>query len=125
MFYHGQMKPGHIRLFLLLSAGILSAQTFEVASVKRAAPQTGTGSRITGAVAQRDPGRVNYPSVDLKSIAAIAWQIDRDLIAGPQWMDDERYDIIATLPAKGSQDQVPQMLQHLLAERFHMTVHEE
>jgi uncharacterized protein (TIGR03435 family) len=63
--------------------------------------------------------------VDLKSIVAIAWHIDRDLIAGPQWMDDERYDIVATLPARASQDQVPQMLQHVLAERFHMTVHEE
>ena len=119
------MKPGPIKLFLLLCAGILSAQTFEVASVRRAAPQTGTGSRITGAVPQRDPGRVNYPSVDLKSIVAIAWRIDRDLIAGSQWMDDERYDIVATLPARAAQDQVPQMLQHLLAERFHMTVHEE
>jgi len=110
---------------LLLCASFLAGQTFEVASVKRAAPQTGTGSRITGAVPQRDPGRVNYPSVDLKSIVAIAWHIDRDQIAGPQWMDDERYDIVATLPARATQDQLPQMLQHLLAERFHMNVHEE
>jgi hypothetical protein len=93
LLYHDQMKP-----LLLLCASLLAAQTFEVASVKRAAPQTGTGSRITGAVPQRDPGRVNYPSVDLKSIVAIAWHIDRDLIAGPQWMDDERYDIVATFP---------------------------
>lgn len=114
------MKP-----LLLLCASLLAAQTFEVASVKRAAPQTGTGSRITGAVPQRDPGRVNYPRVDLKSIVAIARHIDRDLIAGPQWMDDERYDIVATFPARATQDQVPQMLQHLLAERFHMIVHEE
>jgi len=114
------MKP-----LLLLCASLAAAQTFEVASVKRAAPQTGTGARITGAVPQRDPGRINYPTVDLKSIAAIAWHIDRDRIAGPQWMDDERYDIVATLPAGATQDQVPRMLQHLLAERFHMTVHEE
>jgi uncharacterized protein (TIGR03435 family) len=118
--YYDQVKP-----LLLLCASLLAAQTFEVASVKRAAPQTGTGSRITGAVPQRDPGRVNYPSVDLKSIVAIAWHIDRDLITGPQWMDDERYDIVATFPAGATQSQVPQMLQHLLAERFHMTVHEE
>lgn len=114
------MKP-----LLLLCASLLAAQTFEVASVKPAAPQTGTGSRITGAVPQHDPGRVNYPSVDLKSIVAIAWHIDRDLIVAPQWMDNDRYDIVATFPARATQDQVPQMLQHLLAERFHMTVHEE
>jgi uncharacterized protein (TIGR03435 family) len=114
------MKP-----LLLLCASLVAAQTFEVASVKRAAPQTGTGARITGALPQHDPGRVNYPSVDLKSIVAIAWHIDRDLIAGPQWMDDERYDIVATLPGGATQDQVPRMLQYLLAERFHMSVHEE
>jgi len=109
----------------LLCTSFVAAQTFEVASVKRAAPQTGTGARITGAVPQRDAGRVNYPSVDLKSIAVIAWHIDRDPIVGPPWMDDERYDIVATLPAGSTQGQVPQMLQHLLAERFHMAVHEE
>jgi uncharacterized protein (TIGR03435 family) len=114
-----------MKLLLLLCASLLAAQTFEVASVKRAAPQTGSGARVTGAVPQRDPGRVNYPSVDLKSIVAIAWHIDRDLIDGPQWMGDERYDIVATLPAGASQDQVPQMLQHLLADRFHVIVHEE
>ena len=114
------MKP-----LLLLCVSLLAAQTFEVASVKRATPQTGTGSRITGAVPQRNPGRIDYPSVDLKSIVAIAWHIDRDLISGPQWMDDERYDIVATFPGRATQDQVPQMLQHLLGERFHMTVHEE
>ena len=33
--------------------------------------------------------------------------------------------IMATLPAGATQDQVPVMLQHLLAQRFGMTVHEE
>ena len=105
---------------------ILPAQTFDAASVRRSAPETGSGARSTGAIPrQQDPGRINYPNVTLKSVIAQAYSVARDQIGGPQWLDDERYDIVATLPSGASQDQVPLMLQRLLSERFHMTVHDE
>ena len=115
--------------FVILLAVVvytLSAQTFEVASVKRSAPDEGSGVRSTGAVPrQQEPGRINYPAVRLKGVIALAYGVDQELIDGPQWLSDERYDIMATLPAGSPQTDVPAMLQHLLAERFHMTVHEE
>jgi len=113
-------------IIALLAAAVLPAQTFEVASVKRSAPETGSGSRSTGAIPrQQEPGRINYPNVKLKGVIAIAYGVDAGQIGGPSWLDDERYDIVAKLPDDAPQDQLPVMLQHLLADRFHMTVHEE
>jgi uncharacterized protein (TIGR03435 family) len=37
----------------------------------------------------------------------------------------ERFDILAKMPEGANKDQVPQMLQALLAERFHMVAHRE
>src|SRR5580658_4924119 len=112
--------------FFVVASCILSAQTFEVASVKLSAPETGSGPRSTGAVPrQQESARINYPHVSLKAVIAAAYGVDTDRVSGPQWLDDERYDISAKLPDGASPDQTPVMLQHLLADRFHMTAHEE
>jgi uncharacterized protein (TIGR03435 family) len=112
--------------FFLVASTILSAQTFEVASVKRSAPETGSGARSTGAVPrQQEPFRISCPHVTLKAVIAAAYGVDTDNVSGPQWLEDERYDISAKQPDGASPDQTPVMLQHLLADRFHMTAHEE
>ena len=114
-----------LTLFMAVAAALL-AQSFEVASVKRSAPETGNTARSAGAIPrQQESGRINYPRVNLKSVIALAYGVAFDQIEGPQWLDDDRYDIIATFPAGASQEQVPAMLQRLLAERFAMTIHQE
>ena len=113
-------------ILVFLAAAGLWAQSFEVASVKRSAPEKGSGAGSTGAVPkQQDNGRISYPAVRLRGVIALAYGVDQSLIDGPQWLDDERYDIVATFPEGASQADVPVMLQHLLAERFGMIVHEE
>jgi uncharacterized protein (TIGR03435 family) len=115
-----------IAAIAFIAVSTLVAQSFEVASVKRSTPETGSGARSTGAIPrQQETGRINYPNVKLKSVIALAYGVAPDQISGPQWLDDERYDIVATLPAGASQDQIPMMLQHLLTERFAMMIHEE
>jgi uncharacterized protein (TIGR03435 family) len=69
--------------------------------------------------------RINYPGVTLKAVLALAYGFAPDQIAGPKWLGDERFDIVATLPAGATPQQVPVMLQHLLADRFGVVVHEE
>ncbi len=118
--------PVYRKIFaVLFAAGALNAQTFEVASVKRLAPESGSGARSTGAIPrQQEPARINYPHVSLQAVLTVAYGVDRDQVSGPQWLDDERYDIVATLPAGSSQADVPIMLRHLLADRFRLTVRE-
>jgi uncharacterized protein (TIGR03435 family) len=99
------------------------AQTpaFEVATVKPAArPEGGMIRMGMGG----DPGRINYLFVTLKDVLARAYRLKPYQIGGPSWIESERYDITAKIP-EGAADQVPEMLQVLLSERFHMQTHRE
>jgi uncharacterized protein (TIGR03435 family) len=46
-------------------------------------------------------------------------------ISAPDWMAGARFDIQAKLPAGATRDQVSDMLQSLLADRFHLRMHHE
>jgi uncharacterized protein (TIGR03435 family) len=56
------------------------------------------------------------------------FRVQKEQIAGgPGWLDTDRFDIEAKTgkPEKLSQDQVPPLLENLLAERFHFRFHRE
>lgn len=103
------------------------ALTFDVVSIK-AAPDIATviashqvphfGTRI-------DAGRVDIGFVSLQDLICTAYDVKPYQVSGPDWINRERFDILATLPEGASKDQVPQMLQALLAERFHLVVHRD
>jgi uncharacterized protein (TIGR03435 family) len=95
---------------------------FEVASVKRAAPQPDGRIRVSMG---GDPGRVNYANVTLKNVLTRAYEVKSYQITGPAWLDSERYDIVAKVPDGAPKEQIPAMLRNLLAERFKMKVHRE
>src|SRR5205814_5568237 len=44
---------------------------------------------------------------------------------GPDSMKSQRFDILAKMPEGATKEQVPEMLQALLAERFQLKVHRE
>jgi uncharacterized protein (TIGR03435 family) len=107
------------------------ALTFEAASVKPATPPTPDGRGMimmqgpSGGPGTKDPGRIHYPFMSLKNILMNAYDVKNFQIVGPAWLDTERYDITATIPADTTKEQFRAMLQNLLAERFKMTVHRE
>jgi len=95
---------------------------FEVASIKLAAPSP------IGRVSVRmsnTPGRVSYSNVTLKDVLANAYKLKRTQINGPSWLETERYDISAKVPDGAPKEQIPAMLQTLLAERFKLAAHRE
>jgi uncharacterized protein (TIGR03435 family) len=104
-----------------------SGPAFEVASVKVSAPlppgvmmfRMGDGPNSS------DPGRITYRGVTLKVLAARAYGLKEYQVEGPAWLESERYDVIATIPKGSNKEEVGLMLQRLLAERFHLTVHHE
>lgn len=123
--------PKHILAIMLAAAGAFPAQAqpgkleFEVASVKPAAPQT--GGRIfvgrQGGPGTPDPGRVTFTNTALKQLITLAYNLKPYQVTGPDWLDSERFDVIAKIPAGSSKEQVNQMLQSLLEERFKLTFH--
>jgi uncharacterized protein (TIGR03435 family) len=119
-----------IRITLLIAlAGAAPAQTapaFEVASVKVSAPlPNGVMMFRIGTPKQIDPGRIDYQGISLKALVASAYGVKEYQVEGPQWLDGERYDVIATIPKGADQEQVKLMTQALLAERFKLTLHRE
>jgi uncharacterized protein (TIGR03435 family) len=93
--------------------------TFDAASVK---PTT-----VGGASARIDttPGNVSVRNQTLRGLIVSAYGIREyqlDTSAAPSWIGTDRFDVIATMPRGTSPDQVEQMMQRLLADRFKVVV---
>jgi uncharacterized protein (TIGR03435 family) len=103
--------------------------TFEVASVRPSAPVPPTGGvyfgPARGGPGTPDPGQITWSYATMRAMLLTAYDVKNYQINGPAWMDTERYDVIAKVPAGASIEQVARMWQGLLAERFGMTVHHE
>ena len=54
-----------------------------------------------------------------------AFQIQGRAITGPDWLTSTRFEIIAKVPVGSNRDDVPEMLQRLIIERFGMKFHRE
>src|SRR5579862_3236003 len=92
---------------------------FEVASVKPSVLPAGNGVIRTGqqgGPGSGDPGRVTYSFTTLRDLLVDAYGVKRSQISGaPNWMDSERFDIVAKIPGGATKDQAKVMLQNLLA----------
>jgi len=96
---------------------------FEVASVKAAPPRTGEARLVA---MDTDSAMIRYSNISLKNLIAMAYRYDsRRIQGGPDWLDSQMYDVAAKLPPGASKDQIPEMLQDLLAERFKLALHRE
>jgi uncharacterized protein (TIGR03435 family) len=63
--------------------------------------------------------------MSLADLIRVAYRVKAYQVSGPDWMATERFDVLAKLPEGASREQVPEMLQALLAERFKLAVHRE
>ena len=113
---------------LCLTTAIASAQTarltFEVASISPSVPlqtQISTGQLRVGATIT--DSRVDLKSASLSELVAMAYRLKPYQLTAPDWMQSERFDVMATIPAGGNKEQVPEMMQALLADRFKLRVH--
>jgi uncharacterized protein (TIGR03435 family) len=121
-------------LFSASLAVTLAAQQFEVASVKLAPNPPGPqlamamaamGGMMPSAIAMPDSGRVRMKNMTLRALIAAAYRLRADRVTGPSWMDDNFFDVEATMPAGADKDQAHEMLQNLLIERFGLAFHRE
>src|SRR5690348_6994921 len=103
-------------LSTLLIAGCALAQspTFEVASIKPAAPQDAGRLMIRMG---GDPGRIDYKHVPLRLLIANAYDVKDFQIVAPDWMSSEFFDIEAKLPPDTTPENRRLMMQNLLADR--------
>jgi uncharacterized protein (TIGR03435 family) len=123
---------GGVAAVMIVAVFAASGQTFESVSIKGSPPhhqyQNPDDPYVHVPVCAvgknpSDPTRMTYTNCTLISIVSIAFKLPLGQIAGPQWIRENRYDIIAKLPAAASQDQISGMVRNLLSERFHMITH--
>jgi uncharacterized protein (TIGR03435 family) len=118
---------------LILCASLLSCHVavgqkppenpaFEVASIKPAEPLPMGQMRVRMTT---DAGMLRYTNISLKDCIRAAYRVKDFQVQGPDWMGGARFDIVAKLPAGSTEEQVPEMLQALLAERFKLTLHRD
>jgi uncharacterized protein (TIGR03435 family) len=105
-----------------LAQGAPQDTAFEVVSIKPHTPQRLGSVDVTF---RRYPGRLTYMGATLKEILTKAYGVLSIQINGPAWIDEDQYDIDAKIPTGVGPDQVPAMLQHMLAERFKIVTHRE
>lgn len=122
-----------------LMAGALLAQTpaaaptlsFEVASIKPVGlptpAQVASGKIHAGM--KIDAARVDIGLASLMDLICRAYEVKPFQVQGPSWMNNimgaQRFDVMAKMPDGATKEQVPQMLQALLAERFKLVIHKE
>jgi uncharacterized protein (TIGR03435 family) len=132
------MKPTYLAAGLLASAAFAAPGQeavpapelhFEAASLKPAAPsgldRIPMAMPIRMRCVIRDPVRFVCRRMSLRDLTVEAYGIMDYQLTGPGWMSDAKFDIAAKVPAGTTREQADLMLQHLLTDRFKMTIHRE
>jgi uncharacterized protein (TIGR03435 family) len=102
------------------SAPAFGQATFEAASIKRSQADEGHSG------VQTNKRRISMENVTLKRCIRTAYDVpDAQILGGPDWLDDARFDVIAKAETAAVGREMVPMLQALLAERFQLSVHRE
>jgi uncharacterized protein (TIGR03435 family) len=112
-------------------ATITARPEFEVASVKPSVMSTGggAGGRIGGGCMEAlriDRSRVEFACTFVGDMISYAFRVPNERVIAQGWVKDRagtRLDIEAKLAQGASTNQVPEMFQALLADRFKLVIH--
>jgi uncharacterized protein (TIGR03435 family) len=116
------MKNAVIALYVCLPI-VAAAQppAFEVASIKPSDYQGGP-LRVTARV---EADGINFSNVTPRLCIQRAYGVKSYQLTGPEWIDTDRYMIVAKAAGAVPEERILLMLQTLLAERFKLVVHHE
>jgi uncharacterized protein (TIGR03435 family) len=115
-----------VAAILLLGASSLAAQErpthakYEIISVRASDPN------LTEGQISPLPNGIGYNAVrvTLRDMLAVMFRIPRrQIVGGPEWASTENFDILAKADQSYSIDELHEMFQDLLAERFNLKLH--
>lgn len=120
IFYAGVI--GLFAAALALGQAAPQKLEFEVASIR---PSQQTGSDQVSAGLRMDGSQAHIGALSLEDLIRLAYRVQKNQISGPDWIGAQRFDISAKLPDGATTQQIPEMMQALLADRFQLKVHHE
>lgn len=118
----------HVLLVFLVGLTIQADPSFEVAAITPCAPATQLNPGIRSSTAQltESGGRFNGRAVNVAYVLEWAYNIQWfQHSEKPSWITTDCYDIVAKAEGEASTEQMRAMARTLLAERFHLEVHQE
>ena len=95
---------------------------FEVASIR---PVSGQIANVVNAGLHIDGSQARLTYLSLQDYIGMAYRVKNYQILGPDWLASERFDIAGKLPDGGKPEQIPEMLQTLLTDRFQIKMHRD
>src|SRR6266853_6283496 len=105
-----------------ITASGTSAPAFEAADV-HVSPKVRTPSMAAGGLRGT---RYLVRQGTIVDLISLAYDIDNDkILAGPSWLETDRFDVSARAPSGSAPEQAKLMLQTLLAERFSLKLHKD
>jgi uncharacterized protein (TIGR03435 family) len=117
-------------LFPLLTFGQTETKpAFEIADV-HVSPPTRYRPGTSPYVVMRGPfvrnGRYEIRTATMVDLIRTAWGIDAErVVGGPNWLEDDTFDVTAKVPAGTTAATAKPMLQALLADRFQLVIHND
>jgi uncharacterized protein (TIGR03435 family) len=113
-----------VSIAILLAAAAHAQSAFEVASIRPTRLVSGVEGGNWPKVVTT-PGGLTLHKHTLRDCIEWAWSVRSFQIAGPAWIDDEKYEIGAKTAGSATTDDLRRMLRMLLEERFRLALHRE
>jgi len=111
----------------IFSSGVILAQS-AVPAPQFDAADVHVSAKAQNPFFRNIPGRGRYElrQATMVDLIRTAYGVDADkVLAGPNWLEMDRYDVIARMPADAAPDSQKEMLQSLLADRFQLVIHKD
>jgi len=128
------MRYRFFALSVTIACAVAFAQQrpeFEVASIRPSNPAESFINARTPSL-QADASRnLVFKQTSIANMIMLAYGVGAPQIIGPDWLSvkelsrADHFDVSARIPEGSTPGQVPPMLQSLLADRFHLTFHQE
>ncbi len=102
----------------------VSPPNFEAADIHASPHTTNPNPFMSGGVLRG--GRYDLRKATMVDLIRIAYDVDPDtVLGGPNWLETDRFDIVAKAPPETSAETIKLMLQTLLADRFKLVLHKD
>jgi uncharacterized protein (TIGR03435 family) len=105
-----------------IASAATSSRTFDVASIRPSEPGVQNG------YIKALPGGHGYAAVNItvKLMISLMYKVPmRQIRGGPDWLNEDHFDVQARVDGAYSLDDLHTMFQNLLADRFHLKLHSE
>jgi len=113
-------------LLLVFFVPALSLTQTAPPAFEAAAVDANKSGEVRMAVDFQPGGRFSAHNVPLKILIALAYHVRPETVtSGPGWLETERFDVVAKASQTTPPEELRQMLQTLLAERFNLRSHSE